>query len=1013
MNLKRICSFVMALSLMLGILPTASINKAEAAVIEFTENFETDENLGMWQSIGGGNVEISNERQKIDKSSLKWTYEKGNKLRITGVDGFSSFENFRRGDGFKLWIYSTNRTDDYLTIKIGKDTSIDDSPSYLLKFNMDFEGWRCIWARVNEFALTGNSNSGANSLQLEVPASMGSGIMYLDAFEVTHNVYYTACADKHLKEPPVTYTGYQYKAYTKIPEVIDEKQCLPEYKKAFRIMEKRMSDYIFPDVEDYSKLDAKDPVRIRYNSFQNSIKANIKTYDNYKIRRREDGSMEGPGITATGDNVGIVGAVKLEKIWVALALDWKLNKNEASKNKFFDLCDFCYEQGWAEGSSMGAMRFDEIRLCGYVFAVYMMRDELRETGRLERELANLKWRSEFGCIFGYDDPEIAEFALVDTDKMRSVVFFQFLYILSMEDSPEKAAYMKAYSDYISEIALPREGTLGGIKKDGTIWHHESAFMGGYGSEAIQVLAQLKYLLHDTFFELTDEATESIKDSLITFRASTNKLAPPLRVKGRFPVGESLLIGILPAYAFMAATGDRDMAEIFLDVLDWDSPDLQSYIKNCMPSITWFTTLGQMQMYKDLEKELVSAKYTASGPMQGGYIFPYGGYAIFRKDNWMAAISGFSKYIWDYEGSATENFYGRYSHYGSTAIVSRDGFAADGMNLDKGWDWNRWPGVTSKHMTNQELEVRGVSRHYSDETLLGGVTKNNVGVYALKLHDNFYDPSFRANKTWFWFDDRLICLGSDITNADEIHNTETTLFQNFIEDKAISINVSGEDVSEFPYEKSFDGGSVYLVDIDENGYVIPDAKGLKIERKTNESNMQGSVKSVGDQSVAYLDHGKAPKSGEYEYMILPQVGAEATLAAAQNPGYKVVSKDSSIHAVVDEKSGTIGYVFFKTDKEITQGAVKSVTRPCVLMEKMENDVVTISFSDPDLRIVTGGTAKDKSTKSEMLTTKVVLEGAWEMKEKRADARVISRGKDTVIEFDGVDGKQTDVEMVRIK
>ena len=1013
MNLKRICSFITALSLIFTIFSATYPEKAEAAVW-FQDNFETDEKLGMWQSIGGGSVEISDERQKIDKKSLKWTYEKGNKLRITGVDSFGGFQSFKRGEGFKLWIYSTNRTDDDIMIKIGKASKIDESPSYLVKFNMDFEGWRCVWARVNEFARTGNSNDGADSLQIELPASMGNGVMYLDSFEVVDYVPYTACADKHLKEPPITYTGYQYLAYTKIPGTIDEKQCLPEYKKAFRIIEERLNEYILPEGINYDALDDNDPVKIRYKAFQNGIKNNIKTYDNYKIRRREDGSMEGPGITATLDTVGLVGAGKFEKIWVALAADWRLNKNEDSKNKFMDLCDFCYEQGWAEGSSMGAMRFDEIRLCGYIFGIYMMRDELRETGRLERELANLKWRSEFGCIFGFDDPEISEFSAVDVDKMRSVVFYQLIYILSMEDIPEKAAYMKAYSDYVSKIIMPVEGVGGGIKKDGTIWHHSNAFMAAYGSEAINVLCQIKYMLDDTYFDLTEEATKVLEKSLRVYRESSNTIQVPLRIRGRYPGVNETMIRIAPAYAFMAATGNREAAEIFLDVWDWNSPDVQSSIKTCMPSITWFTTLGQFPMFQKLEKEAVAKGYTAAKPTEGSFVYPYGGYAVYRKDNWMAAISGFSKYIWDYEGSTTENFYGRYMNYGSTTIVSRDGFVADGIDVDNGWDWNRWPGVTSKHLTNQELEVRGVSRHYSDEGFLGGIgTDTQKGVYAMKLHDNFYDTSFRANKSWFYFGDKLICLGSDITNADNMHNTETTLFQNVMKDKAIAINVNDDEITEFPYENSFDGTNVCLVDIDSNGYVIPDAKGLKIERKTNESNLQGSIRSVGDQSVAYLDHGKAPKSGEYEYMILPQKGVEATLLAAQNPGYKVIRKDSSVHAVMDEESGAIGYVFFKTDKELASGIVKSVTRPCVVMEEVKDEALTLSFCDPDLRIVTAGTVKQQTVKSEPLTTKVVIEGAWEMKEKNPDARVISRGKDTVIEFDGADGKQTDVEMVRIK
>ncbi len=1012
MNLKRIGSFVTALAVAVGIFASTPVYRLEAAAW-YSEGFEEEGALENWEAFDGGSVEITDERQKLDKKSLKWTYENGGKLRLTGCDAFGQFKSFRAGNGFELWIYSTNRTDADMTVKIGKESSVDESPSYEFKVHMDFEGWRCIWARVNEFARTGNDNSGADTLQFEMPAEMGNGALYLDAFSVEDGIYYIACADAQVTNIPISYTGYQYATYQKIPKTVDEKQCLPEYKRAFRIIEDRLDEYILPEGIDYEALDKNDPLRIRYDAFQKSIRNTVKRYDTYNIKRREDGSMEGPGLTCVNDTVGVT-AMKFEQIWAALALDWKLNKNEDSKNKLMDLFDYSYEQGWAEGSAMGGMKFTEIRLVGYVFAVYMMRDELKETGRLERELANLRWRSEFGCVFAYDDPEISEFTSVDVDKMRSVVLYQLIYILSMEDSPEKVAYMKEYSDYVSKIILPRPGTDGGIKNDGTIWHHYSAFMAAYGAEAINVLSQIKYFLNGTYFDINKEATDTLNKSLTAYRASANKHDVPMRVRGRYPSLNDTMIRIAPAYSFMAASGSREAAEIFLDIWNWDDPAAKDTYKSCMPSITWLTTLGQLTLFKDVEQEAVSAGYAPAAPMQGGFIYPYGGYAIFRKDNWMAAISGFSKYIWEYEGSTTENFYGRYSHYGSTMIISRDGFAADGIDVDKGWDWNRWPGTTAKHMTNDELEIRGNARAYSDEGFLGGVgTNTQKGVYAMKLHDNYHDKSFRANKSWFYFGDRLICLGSDITNADNMHNTETTLFQNVITDKAIPINVNSDVITEFPYEKSFDGGSVCLVDIDSNGYVIPDAKGLTIERKTNDSVMQGSIKSVGDQSVAYLDHGKAPRAGEYEYMILPQKGVEATLLAAQNPGYKVIRKNNSIHAVKDEESGAIGYVFFKTDEEITSGAVKSVTRPCVVMEEPDGDKLLLSFCDPDLRVITEGTTKQHLTKSQSLTTKVVLEGVWEMKEKNPDARVVSTGEDTVVEFDGSDGRQTDVEMVRIK
>ena len=74
MNLKRICSFITALSLIFTIFSATYPEKAEAAVW-FQDNFETDEKLGMWQSIGGGSVEISDEKNGIRGEEVKISTE--------------------------------------------------------------------------------------------------------------------------------------------------------------------------------------------------------------------------------------------------------------------------------------------------------------------------------------------------------------------------------------------------------------------------------------------------------------------------------------------------------------------------------------------------------------------------------------------------------------------------------------------------------------------------------------------------------------------------------------------------------------------------------------------------------------------------------------------------------------------------------------------------------------------------------------------------------------------------
>ena len=1008
--MKRILSVITAITVFSTMLSHLTPLKVEAATWYY-DGFETEESLRSWQSINGGSLEISDERYKIDNKSMKWTYENGGILKLTNCDALGQFRSYRVGEGIKLWIYSENKTDAQMIVKIGKSTAINDAPSYQFSVNMNFEGWRCIWARINEFAQTGNSNDGANSIQLELPKKMGNGVMYIDAFEVCDYVHYAACSDAQITNMPITNTAYQYATYCKIPEATDDVQCMPEHRHAFKIIEERLNNYILPQGIDYERLDTSDPVKIRYIETQKKITNYIKTYDQYNIYRREDGKMEGPGLTTTVDTIGVP-VSKFEQIWIALALDWKLNKNQESLRRIMDLFDWSYEQGWAEGSSLGAIRFTELRTVGYAFAVYLLRDELRETGRLERELANLKWRSEFGLVFSYDDPYISEYASVDVDKLRSVVLYQLIYILSMDDSPRKVSYMKAYTKYFQEILAVRPGTDGGIKNDYTFWHHQGAFMSSYGAEAVNTLCEIKYFIHDTYFDINEETTEILMNTLRTYRTSADRLDIPLRLRGRFPDAVETMITVAPAYVFMAASGNREAAEIYIDIWDEKLDSVQASYKTSMPNITWLTTLGQLVMFRTVMDDSVKKGYTAAEPMSGTYIYPYGGYAIHRQDNWMAAVSGFSKYIWDYEGSTTENLFGRYMNYGSLTLTDEKGFFNGGLDTTKGWCWSRFPGTTAKNLSNDELELKSSARYYSDEPFLGGVSTGNSGVYAINLHDTEYDKSFRVKKTWFFFGDKIICLGSDISNGDVTHNTETTLFQNTMGDSTDTpIYVNNVEVKQFPYADTImEKKTVYLTDTVGNGYIIPDANGLKIERKTNESKLNRGVLTIGNSTVAYINHGKAPNNAGYEYMILPQTTIEELAATAENKGYEILKKNNSAHIVKNTDNDDIAYVLFESGSDFTYGNLKSVTRPCIVMESKTDEGLKISFADPDLRVVTSGTVGEIRKKSEKLLTRVAIKGSWKLKEKSPSVRIIGNGNGTILEFDGESGTQVDALLV---
>lgn len=63
---------------------------------------------------------------------------------------------------------------------------------------------------------------------------------------------------------------------------------------------------------------------------------------------------------------------------------------------------------------------------------------------------------------------------------------------------------------------------------------------------------------------------------------------------------------------------------------------------------------------------------------------------------------------------------------------------------------------------------------------------NLG-WGGKLVPCTHDASFTFRKSVFFFDDFILCVGSNISNNDKCHPTITTLFQNCTVPKSFLVN----------------------------------------------------------------------------------------------------------------------------------------------------------------------------------------------------------------------------------
>ena len=950
-------------------------------------------------SINGGTAEISTKRAKLGEKSLKWSYDKGSMLRICGIDALDDLNTYPGSQGIKLWIYNPEKIDEDIEIRIGNSKLVSVAPLYRFKVHMNFEGWRAVWIRLNVSAKTIHTQvlMGIDTLEIEAPHTK-AGVMWLDAFEVMESAPYTIAADFQMPYLPLWSAGYHLESYKRTPLEADG-ECTEEHKKAFETIMKKLDDYILPTDIDYSSLDADNPLKIRYDGLNKLIKEEIAKYDSYNIKRGEDGRMYGPGIFAmidAGDEK--TRFLKFEKIWVALALDWKVNKNKQSLERIMDLFDFFYDQGWAEGSSMGSMMLEEMRADGYVYAIYILREELKERGIFEREWGNLRWRSEFGYIFSYADEDIASILIPTCDKMRSVNLYMLIYILGLEDSPLKVLYMKKYLEFFKYFTEPKPGIDNGVKEDGTLWHHLAPYMIAYGAEALNYFTLIRYVLHGTCFEVDEESVKNIKKVLDAYKVTAYKNdITTTRISGRILGMKNSMFRMLSAYAMTALCGDMECAGMFKTILDENADTLRTFYEGKLPSISWMETHGQPKIF-EMAMELAE-KCDTEINRDGFYKFPYGGYCIFRKKDYLFTASGWSSYIWDFENGVYENVYGRYFNYGS-AVITTNGRCFD---FAKGLDWSNIPGTTAKYLPHDELMVRNWldCRYHSDETFLGGVVlSGGNGIYALNMHDTIFDPTLRAKKSWFCFGDMIVALGSGICNDDSKHNTETTLFQSELMDGDV-IYVNSQPIDDIEYAGS-KSECVCVYNNYKNGYIIPDAEGLRIGRNRQGLKYHTAKDAEGETAVMYIDHGTAPENAGYEYVIMPKCDVKALEKEAKAPSYKVLKCDEGAHIVC--VGNVTGYVVFDEGEEFSAGSVKKTNTPCIIGEtRLSDKEMVINISDPDLRLCDFPQGSDK-----MHDLKLTLSGEWDAVSSDEIVSKISPGV-TVISIGTKDGKETEIKL----
>ena len=973
-------------------------------------------------------LSVSDLHYKDGKHSLEWTFEPGGILELkkdlkfekkdpTGKDLYLS--------AFIVWVYNEvpqNATIEFQFLKDGKRCTS-------FPFGINFSGWRAAWV-CYERDMQGTPEEGMNELRIIAPNSKGT--LFIDHLITATKV--DARQQTADLQVPFVNAGttnhwlvvYQHSLLKPDIELtpVDDKQ-----RAEMQLLEKRFRDMIYTKGKITDK--EVENIRKKYDFYQITYKnGQVSGVPIYMVRAAEAYERIIPDwnkdmLTKMG--VEMRAYFDLMKR-IAVAYNNSTAKpviREEMKKKFLAMYDHITDQGVAYGSCWGNIHHYGYSVRGLYLAYFLMKDVLREAGKLQEAERTLRWYAITNEV--YPKPEVDG---IDMDSFNTQTTGRIASILMMEDTPEKLQYLRSFSRWIDYGCRPALGLSGSFKVDGGAFHHRNNYP-AYAVGGLDGATNMIYLLSRTEFAVSKLAHETVKNVLLTMRFYCNKLNFPLSMSGRHPDGKGKLVPM--HFAMMALAGSPD------GKAEYDSEMASSYLRLISNSGVENDAPEYMPKVSNAEerkaaKLLIEKGFRPEPDPQGNIAMGYGCISVQRRSNWSAVARGHSRYLWAAEHYLGANLYGRYLAHGSLQILT----AAPGQTVtpatsgwqQEGFDWNRIPGVTSIHLPLEQLQAKvlNVDRYsgmeemlYSDEAFAGGLSQQKMnGNFGMKLHEHDkYNGSHRARKSYHFIDGMIVCLGSDIENTNTEFPTETTIFQLAVTDKA------GHD-----YWKNYQEDKKVWVDHLGTGYYVPTA--IRFEKNfPQHSRMQNTGKETkGDWVSLVVDHGKAPKNGRYEYAVLPQTNETAKKKFAKKPTYKVLQQDRKAHIVASASEQIVSYVLFETpETTLPGGLLQRVDTSCLVMTHKESaDKIKLTVAQPDLALYRGPSdeAFDKDGKriersiysrpwvnngSSEIPLTVTIKGRWNVEETPYCTVVSSNEKQTILQFSCKDGASFEVELKR--
>jgi chondroitin AC lyase len=258
-----------------------------------------------------------------------------------------------------------------------------------------------------------------------------------------------------------------------------------------------------------------------------------------------------------------------------------------------------------------------------------------------------------------------------------------------------------------------------------------------------------------------------------------------------------------------------------------------------------------------------------------------------------------------------------------------------------WDWKMIPGTTTFH-DNVPLPVLPCSGDNIASDFVGGVSDGVNGIATLAYNRD----SLTAQKSWFFFDDAIVCLGANI-NSNENKEVRTTLNQGFLQgDVLVKQNAVVAKIAAGEHKLD----NVHWILHNNWGYYFPAVTNITLSNEEKNGDWHNVLKRMPAATMKasifslWINHGMQPKAMRYAYYIFPT--ATAGNIEARAGALAITENTATLQVVENNTKQMAGIVFVQPATATTKTFGKiSASKPCILMLVKKYATLQLSIADP--------------------------------------------------------------------